>query len=975
MKTRIMLVLALGLLAGCRERTFTVSITVDFAPCMVSGSSDRGNESVGDGVCGTELEEHGRNTLLLCGAMRIGQKRDQLCEFIWDPATGIATGRGCDGRVESIKSEEDEAEILFKPFMMRSGVDTCPDLTVDTQCEGDCLFALPPSGGTITQGNSDITFQYGKSLNGTVCNVDCNRQPGEEQVCWTSEDSTQEVCDVADNDCNGNIDDGDGDCALDPAEGEGEGEEPECFFGQERECTCTDQRVGTQACNRDNQWFMCQCDDPSEGEGEGEGEQPDPCARVATPCQTGELGIRCEGNERIECFQYQGGNNCLGERSLGECGFGCTNGSCDPDPCIGVSCPDEVFCDELTLVTRTNGQCVQGQCVHEENAQECGFSCDEQNRRCIHEDICANVVCNQPDQDFCLDDGTGIVIFEALGVCDPQTGRCTYENSVELCSNPPRVLDCDADDPGLAHIYQGVGTCQGGACQYDTERTRCAEHLQCNQQEQRCTLFECDDAPECHRLVRRNHQCEFERNENPPACCLNHEECNGRLVCENFACVDPCDDECALDAQRCSEGGDVQTCVPDQQQCLVWENTQECDFGCEDDPVACAPEPCEDTCDAEGVSACGEDRNLYVCTLGDDGCLHVVLEEDCVSQSGDGFSVICDRINLDCALACENDDECGIGGGCGCDDEQTIGCSGQTGVCLFEHQVCERSHNIIACEDCEQNFAQCMEECNACQEEGLFCGEDGNVHRCTIEENSCRTDSLEQECDFGCENGQCLPEDPCADVVQCEPEGLFCGEDGNVHECSPDENQCLVDALLEDCENFEDCDELALSCVLVDENNRRWRREDDAPINTDLDGNLRWRRNRVAENQTYAQAQNACPGGWRLPTISEARTTIIGCEGAETDGACPVADESPNWNDNQASCFCNDVYNGPDGQPGVSGCYRQPNLWSWFCNMFWTSTEPGDHQGERYIINAVAGGLRPQSEASRADVLCVQEID
>lgn len=50
------------------------------------------------------------------------------------------------------------------------------------------------------------------------------------------------------------------------------------------------------------------------------------------------------------------------------------------------------------------------------------------------EDPCANVVCDQPPIDSCLDEDT-LLVYEVEGSCDPATGLCVYLPSEQTCAH------------------------------------------------------------------------------------------------------------------------------------------------------------------------------------------------------------------------------------------------------------------------------------------------------------------------------------------------------------------------------------------------------------------------------------------------------------------------------------------------------------------------------------------------------------
>jgi len=106
-------------------------------------------------------------------------------------------------------------------------------------------------------------------------------------------------------------------------------------------------------------------------------------------------------------------------------------------------------------------------------------------------------------------------------------------------------------------------------------------------------------------------------------------------------------------------------------------------------------------------------QGTYVCGEGGLVCAPPVLEE-CQQQAeicdNNGLDDNCDgQVDEGCdPLSCETDDDCGAGGGCGCDLNGNFACSGQSGLCV--DGVCETSGSVTECElGC--NELGCLSEC------------------------------------------------------------------------------------------------------------------------------------------------------------------------------------------------------------------------------------------------------------------------
>lgn len=106
---------------------------------------------------------------------------------------------------------------------------------------------------------------------------------------------------------------------------------------------------------------------------------------------------------------------------------------------------------------------------------------------------------------------------------------------------------------------------------------------------------------------------------------------------------------------------------------------------------------------------------------------------------------------------------------------------------------------------------------------------------------------------------------------------------------------------------------------------------------TDPDSDLDWQVLPAEDYVDQADASLLCDGlelagfdDWRLPTISELRTLVLGCEGTAAGGTCPVTDDCLTGDCQTDSCYGCETGDGPaDGCFGPAaleeGCFH---LWS-----------------------------------------------
>jgi len=107
------------------------------------------------------------------------------------------------------------------------------------------------------------------------------------------------------------------------------------------------------------------------------------------------------------------------------------------------------------------------------------------------------------------------------------------------------------------------------------------------------------------------------------------------------------------------------------------------------------------------------------------------------------------------------------------------------------------------------------------------------------------------------------------------------------------------------------------------------------------------------EAADYCDARNAGSfDDWRLPTISELRSLIRGCDGTQTGGSCGVTDECPSLD-----CW-SEVCNGCDYLcgPGLEGRYW-PAALTGIGYWYWSSTAVTDGEADGAWLANYSNGI------------------
>ena len=257
------------------------------------------------------------------------------------------------------------------------------------------------------------------------------------------------------------------------------------------------------------------------------------------------------------------------------------------------------------------------------------------------------------------------------------------------------------------------------------------------------------------------------------------------------------------------------------------------------------------------------------------------------------------------------------------------GCDGSCGDCAGSQELCL------------EGICVCSPDCNGKECEGDGCG--GTCGTC--------------DCGESCDDGMCVFHN--CDALDCGDDGCggICGECACGASCLESicvyykckGKECGDDGCGGVCGNCGDegyCTEFH-TCMYT-------------PIWTDPASNLMWQNPPSEEATSWSNAKSICGdlvlGGhddWRLPTVEELRTLIRGCEDAQLEGNCNLAeDECLSFTCRDESCNGCAHKQGPSG-----GCYW-PDEMLGLCYWYWSSSgvvDPGYDSWFVYFSNGFVG--------------------
>lgn len=144
----------------------------------------------------------------------------------------------------------------------------------------------------------------------------------------------------------------------------------------------------------------------------------------------------------------------------------------------------------------------------------------------------------------------------------------------------------------------------------------------------------------------------------------------------------------------------------------------------------------------------------------------------------------------------------------------------------------------------------------------------------------------------------------------------------------------------------------------------------------DAENGLAWELVPMGGNPNVADALGYCDsltllgaGGWRVPTVDELRSLMLGCADTQTGGACGLTEDCAT-----ADCrddACDGCIDTPGGGP-AAGCYWNPNLQGQ-CGGYWSSTSAGGGFG--WIVDYADGTIRQRDAALPAGLVrCVASL-
>ncbi|HEY5928314.1 MAG TPA: hypothetical protein VIV11_41785 [Kofleriaceae bacterium] len=290
-------------------------------------------------------------------------------------------------------------------------------------------------------------------------------------------------------------------------------------------------------------------------------------------------------------------SECSYASSMTPCPDGCDNGACNGDPCIGVTCnmPPAKYCvDADSLRVYDTGSCADGTCSYASHDEFCAFGCV--NGVC-NGDPCIGVTCNTPPAPHCSAANTKRV-YLSPGTCSG--GTCSYTFTDQNCPygcTGGVCLDCMTDGNCVSGKW-----CNGGTCTTCNSNAHCgASCANCSATGDYCTGTACVDClvdsqcgggnycnanscatcnvaahcgPSCTACSASTPMC------NGSGCVCTSTSCGSYKQCTSGACVE-CNTVSACGANCTACGGSTPYCLDEgtTSRCVECLSTAQCTGG------------------------------------------------------------------------------------------------------------------------------------------------------------------------------------------------------------------------------------------------------------------------------------------------------------------------------------------------------------------------------------------------------------